>query len=86
MHFDNLEVPIIIDGELMNVSDGKGVNKNNLMTGNFPKLKPGNNTISILCESPSTFTKMTMEYRGLWLWLDYMKETKITSNIMALGF
>jgi len=86
MHFDNLEVPIIIDGELMNVSDGKGVNKNNLMTGNFPKLKPGNNTISILCESPSTFTKMTMEYRGLWLWLDYMKETKITSNIMALEF
>lgn len=67
MHFDNLEVPIIIDGELMNVSDGNGANKNNLMTGNFPKLKPGSNTISILCESPSTFTKMTIEYRSLWL-------------------
>ena len=67
MHFDNLEVPIVIDGELMNVSDGNGVNKNNLMTGNFPKLKPGNNMISILCESPSTFTKMTIEYRSLWL-------------------
>lgn len=67
MHFDNLEVPIVIDGELMNVSDGNGANKNNLMTGNFPKLKPGSNTISILCESPSTFTKMTIEYRSLWL-------------------
>lgn len=67
MHFNNLEAPIVIDGELMNVSDGNGVNKNNLMTGNFPKLKPGENTISILCESPSTFTKMTIEYRSLWL-------------------
>lgn len=67
MHFDNLEVPIVIDGELMNVSDTNGVNKNNLMTGDYPKLQPGNNTVSVLCESPSTFTKMTIEYRGLWL-------------------
>ncbi len=67
MHFNNLEVPIVIDSELMNVSDGNGANMNNHMVGDFPKLKPGENTISVLCESPSTFTKMTIEYRSLWL-------------------
>lgn len=67
MHFDNLEAPIVIDGELMNVSDGNGVNRNNLMTGDYPKLKPGKNTISILCVPTATFKNMKIEYRGLWL-------------------
>lgn len=67
MHFTNIETPLIIDGELMNVTDENGVNMNNRMVGDFPKLKPGENTISVLCEEPSTFTEMTMEYRSLWL-------------------
>ncbi len=67
MHFENVEVPLVIDGELMNVTDEHGANMNNLMVGNFPKLKPGDNTISVLCEKPSVFTKMTIEYRSLWL-------------------
>lgn len=67
MHLTELEVPIVIDGELMNVSDGNGTNLNNHMTGDFPKLKPGENTISILCDESSTFTRMTLEYRSLWL-------------------
>lgn len=67
MHFTNVETPLFIDGELMNVTDENGVNMNNHMVGDFPKLKPGENTISVLCEEPSIFTKMTMEYRSLWL-------------------
>lgn len=67
MHFTDLEVPIVIDGELMNVSDGKGTNMNSHMIGDFPTLKPGENTISIICEEQSVFTKMTIEYRSLWL-------------------
>lgn len=67
MHFTNIETPLIIDGELMNVTDENGVNMNNRMIGDFPKLKPGENTISVLCEEPSVFTEMTMEYRSLWL-------------------
>ncbi len=67
MHFENVEVPLVIDGELMNVTDEHGANMNNLMVGAFPKLKPGDNTISVLCEEPSVFTKMTIEYRSLWL-------------------
>lgn len=67
MHFTNIETPLIIDGELMNVTDENGVNMNNRMVGDFPKLKPGENTISVLCEEPSAFTEMTMEYRSLWL-------------------
>lgn len=82
MHFDNLSVPIVIDGELMNVSDGNGNNLNSLMTGDYPKLKPGNNVISVLCEESSTFTNMEIEYRSFWLWLDYMIKKKQTSNTM----
>ena len=67
MHFNNLENPIIIDGELLNVSDGNGTNMNSHMVGDYPKLKPGNNTISVICEEPSTFTSMKIEYRSLWL-------------------
>ena len=80
MHFDNLSVPIVIDGELMNVSDGNGNNLNSLMTGDYPKLKPGNNVISVLCEESSTFTNMEIEYRSFWL--DYMIKKKQTSNTM----
>lgn len=67
MNFTDLDTPIVIDGELMNVTDGNGVNMNNHMIGEFPMLKPGKNTISVLCDEPSTFTKMTIEYRSLWL-------------------
>lgn len=67
MNFTDLDTPIVIDGELMNVTDGNGVNMNNHMIGEFPMLKPGKNTINVLCDEPSTFTKMTIEYRSLWL-------------------
>ena len=67
MHFSDLDVPLVIDGELMNVTDGEGTNMNSHMVGDFPELNPGENSISILCEEPSTFTKMTIEYRSLWL-------------------
>ena len=67
MHLNNLESPIVIDGELLNVSDGNGTNMNSHMVGDYPKLKPGNNTISVICEEPSTFTSMQIEYRSLWL-------------------
>lgn len=67
MHFTDLESPIVIDGELLNVSDGNGTNMNSHMVGDYPKLKPGENTISVICEEPSTFTSMQIEYRSLWL-------------------
>ena len=67
MHFYNLEKPIIIDGELMNVSDGSGTNMNNCMVGDFPKLQPGSNAISVMCDESSTFNKLSLEYRSLWL-------------------
>ena len=86
MHFYDLEVPIIIDGELMNTISETGSNMNNHMSGDYPKLKPGENTISVICGSSSTFSKMTIEYRGRWLWLDYTKEKKQTSSTMVLEF
>lgn len=67
MHFTDLESPIVIDSELMNVTDEVGTNMNNHMVGDFPVLTPGENTISILCEEPSEFIQMNIEYRSLWL-------------------
>ena len=67
MHFADLESPIVIDSELMNVTDEIGTNMNNHMVGDFPVLNPGGNTISILCEEPSEFIQMNIEYRSLWL-------------------
>jgi phage-related protein len=67
MHFNDIESPLVIDGELMNVTDELGVNMNNHMVGDFPKLKPGNNTISIICDDDSSFKGLTLEYRSLWL-------------------
>ena len=67
MHFTDLESPIVIDGELMNVTDEIGTNMNSHMVGDFPVLTPGENTISILCEEPSEFIQMNIEYRSLWL-------------------
>ena len=65
IHFNDLDRKVIIDGELMNVTDEVGNNLNNKMLGDFPKLKPGQNTISILCEDDSTFTDLVIEYKGL---------------------
>lgn len=67
MHFNDIESPLVIDGELMNVTDELGVNMNNHMVGDFPKLKPGNNTISIICDDDSSFNGLILEYRSLWL-------------------
>ena len=67
MHFNDIEIPLVIDGELMNVTDELGVNMNNHMVGDFPKLKPGNNTISIICDDDSSFEGLILEYRSLWL-------------------
>jgi phage-related protein len=67
MHFNDIESPLVIDGELMNVTDELGVNMNNHMVGDFPKLKPGNNTISIICDDDSSFEGLILEYRSLWL-------------------
>lgn len=67
MHFNDIESPLVIDGELMNVTDELGVNMNNHMVGYFPKLKPGNNTISIICDNDSSFNGLILEYRSLWL-------------------
>ena len=67
MHFNDIESPLVIDGELMNVTDELGVNMNNHMVGDFSKLKPGNNTISIICDDDSSFNGLTLEYRSLWL-------------------
>ncbi len=67
MHLLDLESPIVIDGELMNVADELGTNMNNHMVGDFPMLKPGKNTISILCDDTSEFIQMNIEYRSLWL-------------------
>lgn len=67
MHLTDLESPIVIDSELMNVTDEIGTNMNSHMVGDFPKLNPGENTISILCEEPSEFIQMNIEYRSLWL-------------------
>lgn len=67
MHFNDIESPLVIDGELMNVTDELGVNMNNHMVGDFPKLKPGNNTISIICYDDSSFNGLILEYRSLWL-------------------
>ena len=67
IHFIDLDTDIIIDSEYMNVTDTNGNNMNNHMVGDFPVLKPGNNTIQVICESPSTFKSMTIEYRSLWL-------------------
>ena len=67
IHFNDLDRKVIIDGELMNVTDEVGNNLNNKMLGDFPKLKPGQNTISILCEDDSTFTDLVIEYKGLWI-------------------
>ena len=67
MQFQNLDIPIVIDGELLNVSDGKGTNMNSHMIGDFPRLKPGENIISVICEGTSKFTSMQIEYRSLWL-------------------
>jgi len=67
MHFNDIESPLVIDGELMNVTDELGVNMNNHMVGDFPKLKPGNNTMSIICDDDSSFNGLTLEYRSLWL-------------------
>ena len=67
MHFNDIEKPLVIDGELMNVTDELGVNMNNHMVGDFPKLKPGNNTISIICDDDSSFEGLILEYRSLWL-------------------
>ena len=51
----------------MNTISETGSNMNNHMSGDYPKLKPGENTISVICGSSSTFSKMTIEYRGRWL-------------------
>lgn len=67
IHLLDLECPIVIDGELMNVTDELGVNMNNHMVGDFPVLNPGENTISILCDDTSEFIQMNIEYRSLWL-------------------
>lgn len=67
MHFNDIEKPLVIDGELMNVTDELGVNMNNHMVGDFLKLKPGNNTISIICDDDSSFNGLILEYRSLWL-------------------
>lgn len=67
MHFNDIESPLVIDGELINVTDELGVNMNNHMVGDFPKLKPGNNTISIICDDDSSFEGLILEYRSLWL-------------------
>lgn len=67
IHFIELDTEIIIDSEFMNVTDTNGNNLNNHMVGEFPILNPGENDIEIICESLSTFTKMIINYRGLWL-------------------
>jgi len=68
INLNDLDRKVIIDGNLMNVTDEVGNNLNNLMLGDFPKLKPGENTISIICEEDSTFTNLVIEYKGLWIW------------------
>lgn len=67
IRFINLDTEIIIDSEFMNVTDTNGNNMNNHIVGEFPILKPGSNTIEITCEEGSTFSNMSVEYRGLWL-------------------
>lgn len=67
MHFNNLKSCIVIDGELFNVTDENGVNMNNSMIGDFAIFKPGDNTISVVCDETSSFSKLSIKYRSLWL-------------------
>lgn len=62
-----IDTAIVIDSNLMNATESNGtVNANNKMSGNFPILNPGENTISIEVVSGS-FSTLKVDYYEKWL-------------------
>lgn len=63
----NVVGSIVIDSALYNCTESNGtINANNKMSGEFPVLVPGNNTISIAIDS-GAFTTLKLEYYDKWL-------------------
>lgn len=63
IHLVNVETSIVLDSEMMNATESSGtVNANSKMSGDFPILKSGANTISIAVVSGSFTTLVTTYY------------------------
>lgn len=68
MILNDVSNPITLDCELMNATENNGLtNVNNKVNGEYPFLKPGNNTISIVLGENSSLTSLEIKYRGTWI-------------------